>query len=139
MKNLLKSVMLVLLIVSFIGCESEPINTFENQSRLNFADSPNVPLEPCENLQSFAKFANFGNQITDFILFDSAGDILIREYLSPFQSTDLLRISSSDEKLTVQIRNSGNSFRKTIGVQTCMIYTFMIDENNTVIIDKFEL
>lgn len=139
MKNLLKSVMLMLLMLPFIGCEAEPVDTVNpNQSRFNLESLAELPSGPCENAESFAKFANYGDFETNFIVYDSDGNVLSREFLSPNDFSGAKEINSN-EKLTIKIRNSENSFRKTIGVSPCTIYSFVIDSRNNVITNKFEL
>jgi len=139
MKNLLKSVMLVLFVMPLIGCESEPIeNVNHDQSRLSFENSLTAEIATCESLQSFAKFVNYGSYVTDFQVYDSEANLLVREVLTPDNSSDLKPIPSVKE-VTVVIRNSENTFSMTVSMNKCMLYSFTIDESETFTIYKYQL
>ena len=135
MKNLLKSVMLLLLTMSLIGCESEAIENVNDQSRESSISTANGP---CENLQALAKFVNYGSYETDFKVYDSDGVILTSDLLIPDNSSDLKPISTID-KVTLVISNSGTSIRKTLDLKSCMLYTFVIDAENAFRMYKSEI
>ena len=131
--------MLVLLIVPLIGCESESIEKLnQDQSRLNLENSITVDGGPCEDLQTFTKFVNYGSYDTDFTVYGTDGTILTSEFLTPQHSSDLKSITPT-AKVTVVLRNSGYALRKTVSMKTCMLYTFAIDASNTFTMYKSEL
>lgn len=138
MKNLLKSVMLTLIVVSFFGCETEEMDVIDQDQSVLNRDSFSTNYGPCEESQSLAKFVNNGSYATDFKVYDSEGIILTSEFLTPRNSSDLKSISPGIN-VTIVSRNFEYTFSRTINMKKCMLYSFVIDASNNLNMYKHEL
>ena len=127
MKNLLRSIVLFLLFLPFIGCDIESVDSMNSDQTRDAALSSEAG--PCDNFQAYVKFVNSGDLTTNFTVYDSNNDVITTENLLSNNSSDI-KSMESNVKVHIMVRNPEFAFKKTISLKTCLLYTIQIDENN---------
>ena len=132
--------MLIVIVMTFFNCETESQNIeVDNSARINLENSFVTAAGACQSLSSVSKFANYSMYDTDFVIYDKDGNVLTSEMNLLSGETSALKSVNPETTVILTIRNSEIAMSKPMKMKICMLYTFVLDQNNRLTSYKSEL